>query len=125
MHVSCSPCHNRSGGASAKNSNIYLLTQASQLLGLDGGVATVASLDAYTSTVGHATTVPIPDGGGANFDVIKAGAPSASLASFLSGQRVGPTANPNEKEQMPPIVSRLVDVKGHAAFDAWITALPP
>jgi hypothetical protein len=26
---------------------------------------------------------------------------------------------------VPPIVTRLVDDKGHALLDAWIAALPP
>ena len=125
MHVSCGPCHNRSSSASAENSRIYMLTRASQLLDPDGGGVTVPSLDAYVSTVGRTTTVEIPDGGGATFSVIKAGSPSASLVSYLSGRRVGPAGNPNVKEQMPPIVTRLVDTKGHALLDAWIGALPP
>ena len=69
--------------------------------------------------------IDIPDGGGATFSIIKAGDPSASRASYLSGRRVGAGGSPNEKEQMPPIVTRLVDVSGHALFDAWISALPP
>ena len=125
MHVSCGACHNRSSGASGKNSNVYTLARASQLLDQDGGGATVQSLDAYVSTVGRATSVEIPDGGGAMFSVIKAGDPGASLASYLSGRRVGPTGNPNPKEQMPPSVTRLVDAKGHALLDTWIRALPP
>ena len=126
LHVSCGPCHNRSSAAAGEKSRIYMLTHASDLLVPDGGAAaTVASLDAYTTTVGKPTTVDIPDGGGATFFVVKAGDPSASRISYLSGRRVSATGNPNEKEQMPPIVTRLVDTKGHALLDAWITALPP
>jgi hypothetical protein len=126
MHVSCGPCHNRSSSADGEKSRIYLLTHASALLAPDGGgAATVGSLDAYTTTVGRPTTVDIPDGGGATFLVIKAGDPNASRVSFLSGRRVGASGSPTEKEQMPPIVTRLVDTKGHALLDAWISALPP
>lgn len=126
MHVSCGPCHNRSSSADGEKSRIYLLTHASDLLVPDGGAAsTVDSLDAYTTTVGRATSVEIPDGGGATFLVIKAGDPSASLVSYLSGRRVGASGSPTEKEQMPPIVTRLVDTKGHALLDGWIGALPP
>ena len=125
MHVSCGPCHNRSSSASGEKSRVYTLTRASQLLDQDGGGVTVQSLDAYVSTVGRTTTVEIPDGGGATFSVIKAGSPGASLVSYLSGRRVGSAGNPNEKEQMPPIVTRVVDAKGHALLDAWIGALPP
>jgi hypothetical protein len=125
VHMSCGPCHNRSADANAVQSNVFLLTRASALLGADGGAVTVAGLDAFTTTVGKTTMTDIPDGGGATFSIIKAGDPSASLASYLSGRRVGPTGSPNEKEQMPPIVTRLVDANGHALFDAWISALPP
>lgn len=125
MHVNCGPCHNRSSSASGENSRVYTLARASQLLDQDGGGITVQSLDAYASTVGHTTTVEIPDGGGATFSVIKAGDPSASLVSYLSGRRVGAGGNPNPKEQMPPIVTRLVDTKGHALLDTWIGALAP
>jgi hypothetical protein len=124
LHVSCGPCHNRSSAAQGEKSRIYLLTKASQL-DAEGGAATVDSLDAFTTTVGKATTLDIPDGGGAMFYVIKGGDPSASRVSYLSGRRVSATGNPNEKEQMPPIVTRLVDALGHALLDAWITALPP
>jgi hypothetical protein len=124
-HVSCGPCHNRSADANGVQSNVYLLTRGSSLLALDGGPAAVESLDAFATTVGKTTMTEIPDGGGATFSIIKAGDPSASLASYLSGRRVAPTGSPNEKEQMPPIVTRLVDTKGHGAFDAWISSLPP
>ena len=125
MHVSCGPCHNRSTEATGEKSRNYMLSPASLLLGADGGSGTVDMLDAYTTTVGLATSIDVPDGGGATFFVIKAGDPSLSRVSYLSGRRVGPMGNPTEKEQMPPIVSRLVDVQGHALLDAWISALPP
>lgn len=126
MHVSCGPCHNRASAALGEKSRIYLLTHAKQLLVPEGGTATtVAELDAFTTTVGRVTTVDIPDGGGATFFVIKASDPSASRVSYLSGRRVSATGSPNEKAQMPPIVTRLVDAKGHALLDDWITALPP
>ena len=125
MHVSCGPCHNQSGGGSAKNSRVYTLTHASELFAEDGGAATVAALDAFTRTVGHSSTIEIPDGGGATFQFIKAGDPSSSLVSYLSGRRVAASANPSVQEQMPPFVTRLVDTKGHALLDDWISALPP
>ena len=123
MHVNCGPCHNRSSKASGENSRVYTLARASQL-DPDAGVP-VPSLDAYASTVGRASTFEIPDGGGATFSIIKPGDPSASVVSYLSGRRVGPMGKPNPKEQMPPIVTRLVDTKGHALLDTWISALPP
>ena len=127
MHVSCGPCHNRSSSANGEKSRVYTLGHASELLVQDGGGATVAveALDAYVSTVAHASSVEIPDGGGATFFMIRAADPGASLVSYLSGRRVPAASNPTEKEQMPPIVTRLVDTKGHALLDAWISALPP
>ena len=97
MHVSCGPCHNRSTDANGVKSSVYLLTRASSLLAPDGGAATVASLDAYTSTVGKTTMIEIPDGGGATFSIIKAGDPSASLTSYLSGRRVGSEREPERE----------------------------
>lgn len=125
MHVSCGPCHNRSSSASGEKSRVYTLAHASELLAKDGGGVTVEALDAYLSTVGKPTSVEVPDGGGATFSMIKAADPSASLVSYLSGRRVAAGGSPTEKEQMPPIVTRLVDTKGHASLDAWISALPP
>lgn len=125
LHVSCGPCHNRSSAATGEKSRVYTLAPASMLLGAEGGTATVDMLDSYTSTVGKPTTVEIPDGGGATFFLIKAGDPTTSRVSYLSGRRVSATGSPNEKEQMPPIVTRLVDATGHAALDSWISALPP
>jgi hypothetical protein len=125
LHVSCGACHNRSSSANGEKSRVYTLAHATELLDQDGGATTVQTLDAYVSTVGHVTTVDIPDGGGATFSMIKAGDPGASLVSYLSGQRVSASGNPNEKVQMPPIVTRLVDTKGHALLDTWISALPP
>ncbi len=128
LHVSCGPCHNRSGDANAKNSNVRLLTLMSQLAGADagadGGPVPVPSLDAYLTTVDHTTSVPIPDAGGATFYRIKKGDPGASIVSWLSGRRVGVTGTPNEKEQMPPIVTRVVDGVGHQKLDDWIVLLP-
>ena len=97
------------------------------MLGADGGAdgGAVDTLDAYTTTVGKTTTFEIPDGGGATFLIIKASDPTASRASYLSGRRVAANGNPNEKDQMPPIVTRLVDTNGHALLDTWIAALPP
>lgn len=125
MHVSCGPCHNRSSSATGEKSRVYTLGHASELLGIDGGSTTVETTDAYLSTVGKATSVDIPDGGGAKFLMIKGADPSASLVSYLSGRRVPAAGNPTEKLQMPPIVTRLVDTNGHALLDAWISALPP
>jgi len=118
LHVSCGPCHNRSKDSSAQNSMIRFLTYPSDL------ASAVTALDAYTTTVDHPSNTDIPDGGGARFQIIKRGDPSSSLASYLSGRRVGPTEVPNPKQQMPPIVTRVVDAKGHQLFDDWITALP-
>jgi hypothetical protein len=118
VHVSCGPCHNRSKDSSAQNSMIRFLTYPSDL------ALPVTGLDAYTTTVDRQTSTDIPDGGGAQFQVIKRGDPSSSLASYLSGRRVAPGDVPNVKQQMPPIVTRLVDTKGHQLLDDWITALP-
>jgi hypothetical protein len=129
LHISCGPCHNRSKDSDAFNSMIRFLTYPSQLVGADagadGGPVPVDSLDAFTTTVDRVSNVDIPDGGGSLFYLVKRGDPSSSLVSYLSGRRVGPSETPNEKQQMPPIVTRLVDTSGHQKLDDWITALPP
>jgi hypothetical protein len=122
LHVSCGPCHNRSKDASAQNSNVRFLSYMSDLAP-DAGPAQVSTLDAFTTTVDHPTSIDIPDGGGATYYRIKRGDPGASLVSYLSGRRVDAQSQPNQS-QMPPIVTRLVDVNGHALLDDWITAMP-
>ncbi len=128
LHVSCGPCHNRSKDSNGFNSMVRLLTYPSDLAGqdagADGGPVPVTSLDAFTTTVDRMSNVEIPDGGGALFSMIKRGDPSSSLVSYLSGRRVAADEVPNEKQQMPPIVTRLVDTAGHQLLDGWITALP-
>ncbi|HEY8078575.1 MAG TPA: hypothetical protein VIF62_30805 [Labilithrix sp.] len=120
LHVSCGPCHNRSGDSNASNSNVRFLTYASDL----AMAKTVDQLDAFLTTVDKPTSVAIPDAGGADFQIIERGDPSSSLASWLSGRRVPPPGMPTYEEQMPPIVTRVVDTTGHAKLDAWISALP-
>lgn len=117
LHVSCGPCHNRSKDANAQNSMIRFLTYPSDL------ASPVTALDAFTTAVDKPSNVDIPDGGGTLFQIIKRGDPSSSLASWLSGRRVPPDQIPNVKQQMPPIVTRVVDAKGHQLLDDWITAL--
>src|SRR5512140_161115 len=115
LHVSCGPCHNRSNDSSAKNSNIRLLTLMSQLAGTDagadGGPVPVTSLDAWLTTVDKPSATQIPDAGSSTY-VIKRGDPSSSLVSYLAGHRVALGGTPNQKEQMPPIVTRVVDTVG-------------
>lgn len=128
LHVSCGPCHNRSKDANAQNSNVRLLTYMSQLTGadagVDGGPVAVNALDAYLTTVGKPTGISIPDGGAATFYLIKPNDPGASLVSYLSGHRSPANGTPNQKEQMPPIVTRLVDTAGHQRLDDWILTMP-
>ncbi len=132
LHVSCGPCHNRSREANAQNSNVRLLVLMSQLVsagggrdaGADGGdaggVVSVSGTDAWRTTVDYTTAKPLPDGG--TYSLIRRGDPGSSLVSYLSGRRS--SGSPNQKDQMPPIVTRKVDVAGHQTLDDWITALP-
>ncbi|MCA9584188.1 MAG: hypothetical protein KC657_02405 [Myxococcales bacterium] len=124
LNINCGPCHNANTTAGAFFTNLFFLLKPSQVLRDDGGTATVEELDSYVTSVGVASGRMIPDAGGAFFERIKKGSPDESLAAYLSGRRVPPPGDPNSVEQMPPVVTRIVDTDGHKALTDWITALP-
>jgi hypothetical protein len=79
----------------------------------------------YTTAVCQTALRPHPDGGVAPILRIAGGDPANSLAAILSGQRAPEGSEPNAQSQMPPLVTHVVDTKGHALLEAWIGALPP
>ena len=117
LHANCGACHNDNSNALAR-SRAHLLVLASELTGSE----TVADLQLYKQA--YCTDARMSETGGTAYKYIRGGSPTRSLASVLSGFRVPTDQDPDDR-QMPPIVTRAVDVTGHAALDAWIATLPP
>ena len=122
LHANCGQCHNNSDNAGAQFTQLFFLLRPSQILS-DAGTPTVADLDPYKTAVNVMSSRANVDAG-TNYVRIVPGDPSSSLASILSGRRVPIGQDPNVAIQMPPLVTRQVDVAGHALLDAWISALP-
>jgi hypothetical protein len=90
-----------------------------------GGVANATGLDAYQKAVCQkSVTRQIPGGGGAMWTFVSGGSPATSLVSVLSNERAAPPDYPTTQNQMPPIITHVVDTAGHAQLDDWIKALP-
>lgn len=124
MHANCGACHNGNSGAAALFTTPRLLARPSDLLGLDGGTpATATTITLYTSTVCVDSKRDDPDG--RLIKLVRAGDPTASLVSTLSGARVPEGMMPSSTQQMPPLVTRAADTAGRAKLDTWITALTP
>lgn len=122
MHANCGHCHNSNPMAAAAFTNLRTLLRPSQLLP-EAGVATVQDLDTWKTAVNMPSTVANTDAG-APYMFIAPGSPSTSITSVFSGRRVPIGEEPTSSFQMPPLVTRQVDVSGHALLDAWITAIP-
>jgi hypothetical protein len=122
LHANCGSCHGKDG---ISGTDLVWRLRVAQLLP-EGGTATVQDLDPWLTAVNKASQRPDFDAGaGAFFLRLHGGSPGSSLASILSGRRVPDTKEPNTTDQMPPLVTRRVDVAGHQLLDAWITQLPP
>jgi len=110
LHVNCGvTCHNGTATATAYSTKLRLRLKASDL---DGPPS--AKWDAIATTIGVPATTTTFDGE----TRIVPGDADASLILHVTRIR-------GDKEQMPPIASRLVDVEGTAALEAWITAMKP
>ncbi|HSO36874.1 MAG TPA: hypothetical protein VLT33_30315 [Labilithrix sp.] len=122
LHANCGACHGKDG---ISGTDLVWRLRVSQLAP-DGGAATVQALDTWTTAVNKASQRPDFDAGvGAFYLRIAGGSPSTSLSSILSGRRVPDNLEPNTTDQMPPLVTRRVDVAGHKLLDDWITQIPP
>ena len=122
LHANCGACHN-SGSGAAMFTGQWLQLRPSQLLP-EAGVVSVKDLDSFTTTVGINSSRTDVDAG-APYKRIAVGDPAHSLMSILSGRRAVSPEEPNTMIQMPPLVTRQVDVAGHALLDAWITVVQP
>ena len=120
LHANCGSCHAKDGSS---GTNLIWRLRAAQLIP-DAGAPTVQQLDSWTSAVNMPSTRQL-DGGGGFYLRIARGSPTTSIASILSGQRVAVDLEPNTTAQMPPLVTRKVDVAGHKLLDDWITQIPP
>lgn len=123
LHANCGHCHNEATTAGAYGARLKLLVKTSELAPPDAGVASSANL-AVVRTGVCLPSERFDDTAGTNFLYVRGGDPAKSLASLLSGSRAAP-GQENIVNQMPPILTHMVDATGHAAFDAWISALPP
>lgn len=122
LHVNCGTCHTE-GVYPSGIIPLRARIRPSQLLP-DSGITTAQELDGYATTVCKKSTRAI-DGGAGTYDYVAGGSPATSLVSILSGRRAPDGTTPTADQQMPPLVTRAVDTEGHAALDAWISALPP
>lgn len=117
LHTNCGACHNDNSNALAR-SRAHLLILASELTGTEAVTDLQLYKQAYCQDARQSETDATP------YKYLRGGSPTRSLASVLSGFRVPTDQDPDDR-QMPPIVTRAVDVTGHAALDAWIATLPP
>ena len=122
LHANCGSCHGKDG---ISGTDLVWRLRAAQLVH-DGGPATVQALDPWITAVNKASQRPDFDAGaGAFYLRIAGGSPSTSLTSILSGRRVPDTVEPSSNDQMPPLVTRRLDVAGHKLLDDWILQIPP
>ena len=122
LHANCGSCHAKDG---LSGTNLLWRLRTAQLVP-DGGTPTVQALDSWTTAVNKSSTRPDFDAGaGAFYLRIAGGSPQKSLSSILAGRRVAANLEPNTTVQMPPLVTRKVDVVGHKLLDDWITQIPP
>lgn len=117
LHTNCGGCHNGNPDAKART-RAHFLVRPSELTGTEAVTDLELYRDAWCKD-GHLT-----EDDGTTYKYIRGGAPERSIASVLSGFRVPAGEDPDDR-QMPPVVTRAVDVAGHAALDAWIRTLPP
>lgn len=120
MHANCGSCHVDRVGAGGYGSTFRMRLSATQLL-----TATSATeLPAYVT--GYCKPSERVDPNTAAFYRYLsggAGGPASSLASILAHARATP-GQESVLNQMPPLVTHVVDDAGVGLLDAWIGALP-
>ncbi len=122
LHANCGSCHGKDG---ISGTDLVWRLRVSQMAP-DGGAGAVQDLDSWTTAVNKASNrIDFDAGVGVPYLRIAGGSPSTSLTSILIGRRVPDNLEPNTTDQMPPLVTRRVDVAGHKLLDDWITQIPP
>jgi hypothetical protein len=132
LHSNCGICHNTFGSAYTTSVSLDLWTRLDQ-------VDTVQTTRAYLSMVcdqwpgpggksnpikaceaGHATGAPRESASSALEKRVTPKNPGMSAIHELMALRVGG----DDKRQMPPLGTEMVDTAGLGDVDAWINALP-
>ncbi len=121
LHANCGGCHQKSDKAEGFFTQTFFRLTAAQLG--PGGATSATELDALTTTCDINSGKTTPDGG-LPLKRIAPGSPEGSSVWVLSHNRTAPGGFPNPNEQMPPLISHVVDEPGTALLAAWITALP-
>ncbi len=123
LHANCGSCHNPNTNASATQTKLFMLVRGTQLAPTDGGApAPLEQLDVYkTAYCVNSHRQDEDAGGGVVFKFIRGGNAGKSAVSVLSGRR---SEGEPGTDQMPPLVTRAVDLAGHQLLDDWIAALP-
>lgn len=108
MHVNCgTSCHTGTSTATAYGTGLRMRIGWDEIAGKP-----LADWEVVRSTVG----VPVKSPAWSGAPRIAPGDPEASVILRLLGQR--------GDQQMPPIATKVVDEKGRASVQAWITAMP-
>jgi hypothetical protein len=122
LHANCGSCHSNNG---LSGTDLVWRLRVAQMRP-DGGTAAVEQLDSWMSSVNKPSTrMDLDAGVGVFYLRVAGGSPSQSLTSILSGRRAEVGVEPNATVQMPPLVTRRVDVEGHKLVDDWIAQVPP
>jgi hypothetical protein len=123
LHANCGHCHNENPNAGAYGASLKMLIPASALVNnADAGVTSAQNLPAYRTGVCKPSERDGPGPGG-KYLYFAGGSVNTSIAAILLGSRAEP-GKESIVNQMPPIVTHMVDVAGQKLVDDWITALP-
>lgn len=114
LHTNCGvTCHSESPGAMCGIRGMRLRLAYGELAPDDGGTPSVAATMAYTTSVNVPSSLP-----DATYMRIAPGDVDHSAISYLAGHRGGGANN-----QMPPIVSHIIDGPHVDTLNSWINAL--
>ena len=119
MHANCGSCHTQYIGGEAHFSLMFLRLQYAEV---SGTATTPDAFDAVKTSVCVDPQTGRLNDAGAAFKRVAPGDVATSLVSFLSAARVPVGQAPGPNNQMPPVVTHVIDDVGHAQLDAWITA---
>lgn len=121
LHANCGACHTRNPTGQAAFSGLFLRLHFAEV---SAGAADPSAFDAITTSVCVATTTGRTNDAGAPYKRISGGDTSTSLMSYFSGTRTPVGTAPGPNNQMPPLITHVIDDVGHGQLDTWINALP-